>query len=385
MTIGSNGELEHTHYWTGPDDLNLSRLIKVAVVKGRVMFVEKDSSNVWYGGFESVRGVLTKFPLGFIHPQGGNVVDIATLTLDGGVGQDDLTCFFMSNGDMLLYQGIDIAIGGSWSKIGTFSIGKLLGDNKPIHYANDTVAITQDGIVPIQDMIARARNQNQDTKISNKIASTIAAIGERYGENRKGWQSHFFPKANWLLFNIPSDAGTGYHQYIMNSQTKAWARFIDIPAFCWHEYNDKILFGGPNGIIYEMNSGYSDDGDFINGNIETAFTYLRTAEDKNFNFAKTLLETNGNLELGLGVSTNFKRRAEIPTSGSVASSSLGWGELTWADWMWGDSEVTENKWQEVHGEGSSVSLRCSVKGKGIQLSIYSFDLLYHIRQRLTPL
>ena len=64
----------------------------------------------------------------------------------------------MSDGSMLLYQGEDIEIGDSWSKVGTFNIGKLV-NAKPIHYADDTVVITQDGVIPVQEMISRARGQ----------------------------------------------------------------------------------------------------------------------------------------------------------------------------------------------------------------------------------
>lgn len=72
--------------------------------------VEKDTDSAWYTTLNGVTGATTEFKLAGIPTRGGNLVAIDSITKDGGDGVDDLICFFMSSGDVLIYTGTDPAL-----------------------------------------------------------------------------------------------------------------------------------------------------------------------------------------------------------------------------------------------------------------------------------
>ena len=75
--------------------------------KNRLFFLEKDSASLWYGDLNAITGPLHKFNLGLVNEEGGNCLALGSLTLDTGVGVDDLLAICMSRGDVLIYAGTD--------------------------------------------------------------------------------------------------------------------------------------------------------------------------------------------------------------------------------------------------------------------------------------
>ena len=92
-----DGTLATAHGWSGTG-LTPSTLESVLSWKARLLFTEKDSANIWYGPVAGVQGELTQFPVDRFYPEGGNIVALGSITLDSGLGVDDLLCIFMSSG-----------------------------------------------------------------------------------------------------------------------------------------------------------------------------------------------------------------------------------------------------------------------------------------------
>ena len=371
------------HGWTGTG-FNAGRLRNPFGFKARLYWIEDGTSDVWYGPIQGVEGELRKIPLGLVHPAGGNVLNISSITPDAGIGgMDDLLCFYMSDGSVLVYRGSDPSVFGDWGKVGTYKTGKLVSNSHPIHYGTDSVGITTDGIVPLMEMMSSRRtSKSYRGNVSNKIASRITELSNIYG-NLKGWQVLFYPEANFLIANVP--VNQDFHQYVMNTQTKAWCRFTGIPAQNWVVYQDKLYFGGPNGTIYEANSGNSDNRQFININLQTAFHYYGTSQDKIMERVKFFFESSGAASVGLGVSTDFASQNLDPLEAisAVESPRLRWEDLTWENWTWGDPTVTVANWKEISGQGSAISIRAAIDIRDIDISFYSFDVMYKVIQSIS--
>ena len=107
--------------WSG-SGLTISNLSDVTVFKERLFFIEKNTLNFWYAGLQSITGTLTKFPLQYTGSFGGTLQGIGTITSDGGEGRDDLIAFFLSSGEVIIYQGSNPGDANSWARIGTFSL-----------------------------------------------------------------------------------------------------------------------------------------------------------------------------------------------------------------------------------------------------------------------
>jgi hypothetical protein len=53
-----------------------------------------------------------------------------------------------------------------------------------------------------------------------------------------------YPKAGWLLINVPVANNTTYHQYVVNTITGAACKFTGMNASTWGMYNNNLYFGG---------------------------------------------------------------------------------------------------------------------------------------------
>ena len=166
---GSGAWVAHGFTATG---LLTANLTQVAVFKNRLFFLEKDSANLWYGDLNAITGPLHKFNLGLVNESGGNCLALGSLTLDTGVGVDDLLAICMSRGDVLIYAGTDPSTANAWQISGQYKLGPVIGDRPLVKLGGDLIAITSDGYIPLLQFIGAGREQRQ-LAISDKIAPTV--------------------------------------------------------------------------------------------------------------------------------------------------------------------------------------------------------------------
>ena len=95
------------------------------------------------------------------------------MTIDSGIGVDDLFCVFLSSGAVLVYQGTDISDANSWGIVGTFNLGRVVGDRPLIKFAGDLIAITVDGYIPLTQFLAKGRDSDSLAR-SDAISSAVS-------------------------------------------------------------------------------------------------------------------------------------------------------------------------------------------------------------------
>ena len=190
---------------------------------------------------------------------------LGSLTLDTGVGVDDLLAVCMSRGDVLIYAGTDP------------SYGKRLANQRPIQArSRDRRPATRQ---------ARGRPDRHHERTDTYLFSNFSVPAEnnaswpsltrspppsRYpsspSEAWPGGKRFFFSEANWLLFNVPEDdGGSRFIQHTMNVQTGAWCSFRGMNARCWETYKGKLYFGTGAGKVMQADTGGSDGDASISG------------------------------------------------------------------------------------------------------------------------
>ena len=147
---------------------------------------------------------------------------LGSLTLDTGVGVDDLLAICMSRGDVLIYAGTDPSTANAWQISGQYKLGPVIGDRPLVKLGGDLIAITSDGYIPLACSSSAPGREQRQLAISDKIAPTVTQAVANFG-SAAGWQAILFSEANWLLFNVPEDdGGSRFIQHTMNVQTGAW-------------------------------------------------------------------------------------------------------------------------------------------------------------------
>ena len=356
--------------------LTVSNLFAAHPYKSRLLILEKDTANIWYGDILGVTGALTKFPLGSVHPGGGKCLALGTLTLDGGAGIDDRLCIFMSSGDVLVYGGTNISDSDSFGLQGIFHMGRVVGDKPLVKIGADLMAITTDGYVPVADFLAKGRSQ-RNYAISNAIVGDATTAIQNYSKV-PGWQSILYPRGDMLIFNVPIVAGRLSYQHVMNTQTGAWARFKGWNAACWVLFDDEIYFGADGGKVIQADVGQNDAGARIMASAQTAYSYFGSpATIKHFRLYRPILETDASPAVRMGLGVDFEKVELDAVASGGEAPGVAWDEGVWdvAEWA-GGARVILKEWQSATGQGTAASVALQTETRDASIKWFSTDIVF---------
>lgn len=292
--------------------LTATTLSDVMVHKRRLFWLQGDSLTVWFTDVNAIQGAAGKLPLGGYFYKGGHLVAQATWTLDGGQGIDDYAVFITSEGQVAIFSGIDPADATNWSLVGIYDLARPVGDRPLIKYGADLVVLTYDGVVPLSQALRSTRSRSDQRALTAKVSDAFAKAADQYGANY-GWSGTLYSGRGALaIFNIPTDELANAEQYVQSIQTGAWCRFKGIPAICWELANEKIYFGGVEGV-YRWDVGASDDSEPIVGDIKPAFSdFGNSLIRKHFTMVKAILKAPAIVSPTLEVLTDYQER--VPTA-----------------------------------------------------------------------
>lgn len=369
--------------WTTPSitGASSSSFTSVASSQSRLWFVEADSTKAWYLPAVSIAGAATSFELGSVFRIGGKLKLIGTLSRDSGAGMDDLTVFVSSLGEIAVYQGTDPASANTWSLVGVFRGGAPIGERALIKIGGDLGVICQDGVVSVSAIMSQERSQAQKSGLTDRIRDGFSDAARLYG-SLFGWQAVNYPKNHSAIFNIPRNGEVNF-QYVMNTQTGAWCRFLGMDALCWGLLSEELYFGGTDGV-WKADTGRTDAGTDINGHIKTAYNYLGTKTEKSITLIRPIVTANALPELAIRINTDY--RDDTPTASDIFQLSSGviddavWDESLWDESTWAGSDEYYPIWYDTAGEGFAISINITTATQGVAIAVNAFDLKYELQQ-----
>lgn len=361
----ANGGVAPYHYdgttWTQPSltgsGLTNANLIGVHAHKQRLWFIEKDKLYAWYLPVDSIAGTLTKLDLGPHTIRGGYLMAMGTLTFDGGAGVDDAAVFVTSEGEVIIFQGTDPADTSAWQMVGRYEIGAPIGRRCLLKWGGDLIVITDDGFLPMSRYIIGARTDVESIALSSKISHAVQEAVEDY-RSYFGWQPIFYPKGNMLLFNIPeSTNGNSAMQFIMNPTSGAWARYTNMEANCWEIHDDALYFGGAT-IVYQADTGLSDNGADVPAVAKPAFNFFGSrGVRKKFNMIRPIFLIEGAVDIAIRINVDFEDENPSGSSTFTADSGSAWDADDWDDAVWGTGDYVQKKWITTFGLGECATFR----------------------------
>lgn len=349
--------------WSG-SGLTITDLINVAVFKSRLFFVEKDSQSFWYGGLNLVTGTLTEFDLSEVGDFEGNLVATGSLTNDGGDGVDDLFIALFSEGDVVVYNGTDP--GSNFFQIGTFKIGKLIGQRPIRRLGGDLAVITEDGYILLSEVLGFRRIRS-DKAFSDNYRRIVRDAIKDFKTN-DGWEMIHYPPGDKLIVNVPQSA-TRFAQHVVNTNSAAWCSFNNINSVTWGIYEGDIYFGGTDGKVFKAETGTDDDGAAITATGQMAWNYFgdRTRL-KRFNDARPLfeLETDATTDIALLVDFDTNPAFSPMLLDVIEESGAIWDVAVWDVAIWGGALSTAQDWNTISGVGYAASLAFRVSSSSQQ-------------------
>lgn len=368
LEVATDGVTVSTMTLTGPTAANV---IGINIFNTRSYFWEDDSQSFWYSAVNALGGSTTEFNLSRVGQFGGKLLTMGTWTVDAGDRVNDLACFFMTSGEVVIYSGADPA---SFVLVGVFRIGAPVSIRGVVKVGADLVIITKDGYEPLSAVLNKRRVGNKGL-LSNQINPAVTSTTQQFGANF-GWEAFHYPQGQMLIFNIPLSTNTTYNQHVFNTTTGAPCRFKNIMARTWGLYNDKPYFGG-NGVVYLFDDGYDDNGAVIDADCTTAATYLGSkGNQKLLTAAQPVTSSDRQVSISISTEADFK----IPTVAYMATVFEGepsdWDTATWDEAEWSSGNQIINDWigQSAFGYNFRTRVRARVKGQLVKW--YSINYMF---------
>lgn len=218
----------------------VNSVANVALTHTRLWFVVNNANIVYFLGANSIAGAVSNLDLGPLLDKGGKIIAVGGWSRDAGIGMQEYTVFISSQGQAIVYQGIDPTNAALWQLVGVYNIGRPVGNNCMLRLADDLLILTTDGIVPASKAFITDRTNNRinvTTNIQNAVVSAISSLKA----TTNGWQMIFYPEGQQLILNTPAGNGFG-QQFVMNTIHKAWALFTGWSARSLALFNDAGVY-----------------------------------------------------------------------------------------------------------------------------------------------
>jgi hypothetical protein len=217
--------------------------------------------------------------------------------------------------------------------------------------------------------------------LTNRINNTFTMAARQYSGNF-GWQTCVYPRSNMCIVNVPLVEAGASHQYVMNTLHGAWCRFTAQNAACWEVFQDRLFFGGQDGVVYEADAAANDGGDPITADLKTAWNYYGTKGAlKQWKMVKTMVFSDGRVAPGIRMNVDYRDAVPtyIPSQGTL--SNVLWDEVDWDEVNWPEDALVTNKWQSVQAVGQCAAIRIRVVADSdnttpIVLQVNGFEVIF---------
>jgi hypothetical protein len=371
------------------DGLAPASIVSPLLFKNRIWCIEKDSMSAWYFPTDAIAGVLEEFPMGGIFPRGGNLVEIASWSLDTGAGMDDMLVFRTSMGEIAIYSGNDPTDTETWQLVSIFYVSEPVGKVPSVDLGGDVVMLTRSGLIPMSKVVQGAAQESLfESALSRNISRTLnRLIVAREDGQPFEWEIHNVPALQMLWVIIPPTSTTTDLQFVMNTTTGAWTTF-ELPATCMSVMAGVVYFGTADGRVCKYTASAlatmdavkldGTGGGAVDGNFLSAFSYMGDPTSlKHFKLIRPTLQATTQPDVRLSLALDFDIGAGntygTPT-GSVTDAYY-WDSALWDNAVWADSNTVFRPWSTVTGLGYAAAVRFAVSNI-TNTSLASLEVVY---------
>lgn len=342
-----NGE-DAMHQWNGtswttpsitglPGSHTTADFINIAIFKRRIFYILKGTSIAVFMPTDAISGPISGYlDVGAFFKKGGYLVALAGWTIDGGTGPDDYLALVSSQGEVVVYQGVDPTDSTQWALVGVFAIAKPLGYRCMTSIGSDVAIITLMGVIPISQALPFDPAADRSVAITSRIQNAMATAAQA-GQNLFGWQLITFPAESLLFLNVPQIENQTQVQYVSDLLNGAWCQFQGWNANCFELCNQLLFWGDNNGNVNQAFVGGSDFNSAIQYDMQCAFNYFdEPGRHKRMTFIEPLMVTSGDIRPTLGVDTDFQTsNIQAPVTPVLNVANAQWDSAIWDQSLWG--------------------------------------------------
>jgi len=336
----------------------------INIFKRRVWLISPSSTVAYFLGTDAVSGAATSQDIGPFLSKGGYLMAMATWTVDGGNGPDDLAIFLSSEGQAVIYKGTDPSNANAWALVGVFDLPRPIGRRCFCRLGSDLMLITEQGVLPVSQALPLDSSAVRSVAISNRVQNAMTLSAQNYFSNF-GWQFIAFPQQSLLFLNIPQVENVTQIQYVQNALTGAWTAFNGWNANCFEIYNGSLFFGDNTGNVNLAYAGGLDLVQPIVADVKCAFNYLdEPGRIKNANMVRPFLVADGTLTPTIQIDVDFENSTVSAPVTILTPSGAIWDTSQWDSANWSTGISTVLNWLSCNALGTALAIRMIVNLAG---------------------
>lgn len=376
---------------TFPDGLTTADMCYVWGYKNRVWFAQKESLNIWYmDAPDAVGGAPVVYPMGGILTMGGSILwgDAWAIGTGAAGGLSDQMVVTSTEGEVAVFQGSYPEATGDWLAVGTYRIGRPLGNRAHFRGGGDIAVATSVGLIPLSKAISLDVTALSPAAVSYNIQDAWQQAVD--GRGLEDWSCMLWPERKMAIMSPPITIGD-YDPvlFISNSETGAWCRYTNWDARAMCVFQGEMYFGGPNGEIFKANVTGMDNGSVYTGVYIPLFDDLGSpANLKIPKMGRGVARAKANLTYSLSFKADFNIDPGASPSASIADGSNAWGSGVWGQSVWGGTNpnVFNAQWKSLGGTGYYMSACYQVSSGGavpLDVEIVHLEISYTTAEIVT--
>lgn len=375
---GSAWTTTETFDIAGPSTIDTADMVDVAVYQKRLFFLQKDSRVVWYLATGAISGTAVALEFEQLISKGGKIQAIGTWSVDAGDGLDDLFVAVTTEGEAIVFAGIDPSDVATWSLKGVYFVGRPLGQRCLFKMASELFVITERGIYAMSRALSEG-SLRRDSYLSAKINQVFQAYSTETSRAFFGWQAEISSADNVLVVNVPVK-GDYSNQLVMELTTMGWCVVKGWNARCWHFFDGHLYFGyetsAGEGRVAKAFTGHVDFpvsdndsvGTFIKAYVSPSYTsFQRGVPQKHVKLFRPMFMSGAEFQYKVGVSADAMTPFPLTTLiGEIPGGTSLWDTATWSTtYVWNGLTNVTKWWHSVDSyPGSYLSLYLEIENTG---------------------
>ncbi len=332
--------------------------------RNRLYFVEGGSLNVWATEPDSLGGTMVQISLAGVIRKGGAVLFTGTWSLDAGDGLDDKLVIVTTEGEVAVYQGSDPADANDWSLVGLYECPRPLGKNASMRAGGDLVILTEQGAVPVSQIIVKDPAALALAAVSRDIQPDW--VNEGSARQTYPWEIVKWPSRSMAIVSMPSVGASQMDQvFIVNLETGAWCKRTGWGATCLALHDDDVYFGTADGLVMKADAGGFDDTESYECSVVFAWDHAGSqGHTKTVTSARAQFVAATPFNPQLSASANYT--ISLPSPPNVFADSTGavtWDSAIWDEAVW-DANAAElpvnTRWVSIGQTGYVIAAQIQV-------------------------
>lgn len=242
---------------------NLTKIYAGATFRKRFYFLDSTQPNgFWYLPIDAISGTASFYSTGSIFPRSSKVVAMNSLSIDGGIGSDDLLVAWTAEGEAAVFSGADPSA-PDWQIIGVFNVGtpptgSIYNPQLMVKLGGDLLVMTTKGIVSMTELM-RGKDPATVKTISWRIDPALTFRARLATFQR--WKLYLLKSQSLLL--AVTEIDTLVCTYVLNLTTGEWSRFKGTGSTLGFSVAWMETPNGGDTLINSIQSGFGIADNFV--------------------------------------------------------------------------------------------------------------------------